>query len=44
MGLFDVAVENVESKDVIKITLGSGTENFTTSKSLVCRKKELLSV
>lgn len=26
MGLFDVAVENVDSKDVIKVTLASGTE------------------
>lgn len=26
MGLFDVAVENIDSKDVIKITLASGTE------------------
>lgn len=26
MGLFDVAVERVESKDVIKITLASGPE------------------
>ncbi|MPM40284.1 hypothetical protein SDC9_86924 [bioreactor metagenome] len=25
-GLFDVAVENLESKDLIKITLASGTE------------------
>jgi len=26
MGLFDVAVEKIESKDVIKITFASGTE------------------
>jgi len=39
MGLFDVAVENIESKDVIKITLASGTEKPYYIKKLGMSEK-----
>ena len=39
MGLFDVAVENIDSKDVIKITLASGTEKPYYIKKLGMSEK-----
>ena len=39
MGLFDVVVENIESKDVIKITLASGTEKPYYIKKLGMSEK-----
>jgi predicted HTH transcriptional regulator len=39
MGLFDVAVENIEFKDVIKITLASGTEKPYYIKKLGMSEK-----
>ena len=39
MGLFDVSAETIDSKNVIKITLASGTESLTISRNLGCRKK-----
>ena len=39
MGLFDVVVENIESKDVIKIILASGTEKPYYIKKLSMSEK-----
>lgn len=39
MGLFDVAVENIDSKDVIKITFASGTEKPYYIKKLGMSEK-----
>lgn len=39
MGLFDVAVENIDSKDVIKVTLASGTEKPYYIKKLGMSEK-----
>ena len=44
MGLFDVSAETIDSKNVIKITLASGTENLTISRNLVCRKRYLIRI
>lgn len=43
MGLFDVATENIDSKDIIKITFASGTEKPYYIKKLGMSEKGTLS-